>query len=243
MAKIFLFFIFILLSSLHLKVIAQNNYTHKLLFEFNSLDANQSKANTTTHFFSSYDKYLFEYIVEEKIESSLIVGQDKVDGKVRFDTISIQIIDVLNKKYVQIDRFSKKFILLNKGDYRNSTIGLKLKTTVDFNPLNHNIISSSDTLICNQKIKYSSDTIRKSNGSDSLINKVYFAQFDNLNTLWTLLGIPNANGNFTFLGFSSAFLDQKLTLSLQVKDIQPLGKREQEISKTICEKLILEGFL
>jgi hypothetical protein len=34
-----------------------------------------------------------------------------------------------------------------------------------------------------------------------------------------------------------------LTLSLQVKDIQPLGKREQEISKTICEKLILEGFL
>jgi hypothetical protein len=122
MAKIFLFFIFILLSSLHLKVIAQNNYTHKLLFEFNSLDANQSKANTTTHFFSSYDKYLFEYIVEEKIESSLIVGQDKVDGKVRFDTISIQIIDVLNKKYVQIDRFSKKFILLNKGDYRNSTI-------------------------------------------------------------------------------------------------------------------------
>jgi hypothetical protein len=58
-----------------------------------------------------------------------------------------------------------------------------------------------------------------------------------------LLGIPNANGNFTFLGFSSAFLDQKMTLSLQVKDIQPLGMREQEISKTICEKLILEGFL
>jgi hypothetical protein len=34
-----------------------------------------------------------------------------------------------------------------------------------------------------------------------------------------------------------------MTLSLQVKDIQPLGMREQEISKTICEKLILEGFL
>ncbi|MCX6263239.1 MAG: hypothetical protein NTZ47_01680 [Bacteroidetes bacterium] len=58
-----------------------------------------------------------------------------------------------------------------------------------------------------------------------------------MNTLWIILGMPKANEKLTFLGFCTSFIEQKFTISLHVQGIQILGKKEEEISRTICEKL------
>jgi hypothetical protein len=239
MEKIFPLFISILFASFQLKVDAQINYTYKILFNFSSLDNNQSNS-TNTHLFSTFDNFLFEYILEEKKETILNIGQggvERVDEKVKFDTVFVQVIDLVKKRYIQIDSFSEKFKVLSNGDYINSPIGLKLNTSVRIDPKKSKIFSFSDTLISNQKFQYSSDTIRNINSSDSVISKGYFTQFDNLNTLWTILGIPKANEKLTFVGFSTSFIEQKITISLHVQGIQILGKKEEEISRTICKKL------
>jgi hypothetical protein len=239
MEKIFPLFISILFVGFQLKVDAQINYAYKILFNFSSLDNNQSNS-TNTHLFSTFDNFLFEYILEEKKETILNIGQggvEKVDEKVKFDTVFVQVIDLVKKRYIQIDGFSEKFKVLSNGDYINSSIGLKLNTSVRIDPKKSKVFSFSDTLISNQKFQYSSDTIRNINSSDSVISKVYFTQFDNLNTLWTILGMPKANEKLTFVGFSTSFIEQKFTISLHAQDIQLLGKKEEEISRTICKKL------
>jgi hypothetical protein len=222
-----------------LNVNAQNNYTYKILINFSSLDNNQLNS-TNTHLFSTFDNFLFEYILEEKKETILNIGQggvERVDEKVKFDTVGVQVIDLLTKRYILIDSFSKKFKVLSNGDYINSPIGLKMNTSVRIDTKKIKVFSFSDTLLSNQKFQYSSDTIRNINNSDSVISKAYFTQFDNLNTLWTILGMPKANEKLTFVGFSTSFIEQKFTISLHVQDIQLLGKKEEEISRTICEKL------
>jgi len=232
---IFLISIFISI----LNVNAQNNYTYKILINFSSLDNNQLNS-TNTHLFSTFDNFLFEYILEEKKETILNIGQggvERVDEKVKFDTVGVQVIDLLTKRYILIDSFSKKFKVLSNGDYINSPIGLKMNTSVRIDTKKIKVFSFSDTLLSNQKFQYSSDTIRNINNSDSVISKAYFTQFDNLNTLWTILGMPKANEKLTFVGFSTSFIEQKFTISLHVQDIQLLGKKEEEISRTICEKL------
>ena len=158
-------------------------------------------------------------------------------------SIIVQVIDLVKKRYIQIDSFSKKFKVLSNGDYINSPIGLKLNATLRIDPKKSNNLSFSDTLISNQKFQYSSDTIRNINSSDSVISKAYFTHFDNLYTLWNILGIPKANEKLTFVGFSTSFIDQKITISLHVRDIQLLGKKEEEISREICERLRVEGVI
>jgi hypothetical protein len=245
MGKIYFLSILILIASFPFKVNAQNNYTYKILFNFGSIDNNQS-VSTTTHLFSTFDNFLFEYIIEEKRETKLNIGRDSIDRveeKVKFDTVGVQVIDIVKKRYVQIDRFSKKFKVLSNGDYINSPIGLKLNATFRIDPEKNQNLSFSDTLISNQKFQYSSDTIRNINSADSVISKAYFIHFDNLYTLWTILGMPKANEKLTFVGFSTSFIDQKITISLHVRDIQLLGKKEEEISREICERLRVEGVI
>lgn len=168
------------------------------------------------------------------------IGQgrlDRINERVRFDTVCIQVVDLLTKKYILIDSFSKKFKVLSNGDYINSPFGLKLNTSVRVDAKKIKVFSFSDTIISNQKFQYYSDTIRNINSSDSVISKAYFSQYDNLNTLWTILGIPKANEKLTFVGFSTSFLEERLTVSLHVQDIQLIGKKEEEVCRTICEKL------
>ncbi len=245
MEKLYFLSISILIASFPFKVNAQNNYTYKILFNFGSIDNNQS-VSTTTHLFSTFDNFLFEYIIEEKKETKVKIGRDtieRVEEKVKFDTVGVQVIDILKKRYVQIDSFSKKFKVLSNGDYINSTIGLKLNATLRIDPKKNKNLSFSDTLISNQKFQYSSDTIRNINSSDSVISRAYFTHFDNLYTLWTILGMPKANEKLTFVGFSTSFIDQKITISLHARDIQLLGKKEEEISREICERLRVEGVI
>jgi hypothetical protein len=91
MGKLKLLSISILIASFPFKVNAQNNYTYKILFNFGSIDNNQS-VSTNTHLFSTFDNFLFEYIIEVKKESKLNNGRvsiERVEEKVKFDMVGV----------------------------------------------------------------------------------------------------------------------------------------------------------
>jgi hypothetical protein len=237
MNKYFLFFYSILFTCFSLKINAQEKYTYNLVFSFSFFDNIQANS-ATTHLFSTFDKYLFEYILEEKDEAKVNTALGTIDRKLRFDTIGVQVIDFSKKKHIQIDSFSKDYKLVNSADNKYSSFALKLNSS--FNPIsskNDQKFVFVDTIIENQSFKYILDTIKSVSGTDSIVSKSYFTKCDNLLTPWGIHQSTKRFQDLTFTGFTVTYIEQKMSITCNIQEIKILGKKEEEISRTICEKL------
>jgi hypothetical protein len=237
MNKCFLFFYSILFTSFSLKINAQEKYTYRLVFSFSFFDKIQANS-ATTHLFSTFDKYLFEYTLEEKDEAIVNTELGTIDRKLRFDTLGVYVIDLSKKQYIQIDSFSKDYKLINSADNKHSSFALKLNSS--FNPFiskNDQEFVFVDTTIENQSLKYTIDTIKSVSGSDSIVSKSYFTKCENLLTPWGIHQSTKRFQDLTFTGFTVTYIEQKTSITCNIQEIKILGKKEEEISRAICEKL------
>jgi len=243
MKKCFWLFYSTILTILPLVSNAQKKYSYELNFGFSSFEKNQ-KNSVITHLFSTFDKYLFEYILEEKQEILINAELDTLHSELKFDTLGVYIIDLSQKKCIQIDSFSKNFKIIGNVSDQNNSFALKLHSSFtpskNKNDYQYLIV---DTVLENQTYKIISDTAKGKSGIDSAISKIFFVRKEHLLTPWGVNNSISQLTNYTLAGFSIYFIEQKMTMTCIIQAIKLLGKREEEISKSICEKLIQNKIL
>lgn len=243
MNKWFLLFYSVLFTFLSFKSNAQVNYTYNFISKVNSPDSNDLNS-TISHLFSTYDKYLFEYILVNKEETKVNTALGTSVKKLSFDTLGIYIVDLIKKEGIQIDSFSKNFKIIGNVNTQINSFALKIYKS--YTPSNNktnvqcNIV---DTVIENQNYKYLSDTAKGLSGSDSIVTKSFFAPIRRLLTPWGLNNSISQLPNFTLTGFSIFFLAARVTITFNVQEVKLLGKKEEEISGAICEALKKSGLL
>lgn len=243
MNKWFLLFYSVLFTFLSFYGNAQVNYTYNFVFKFNSTDSNELNS-TISNLFSTYDKYLFEYILVNKEETKVNTELGTSIKKLSFDTLGIYIIDLIKKEGIQIDSFSKNFKIISSVNTQINSFALKIykSYTPSNNKTNfkYNIV---DSVIENQNYKYLSDTTKGLFGTDSIITKSFFAPIRGLLTPWGINNSISQLPNYTLTGFSIFFIAARVTITFNIQEVKLLEKKEEEISGTICETLKKSGLL
>lgn len=233
----------IIFLSLSLNSNAQVNYTYQFVFNISSLESKDLNSSIS-HLFSTYDKYLFEYILVDKEETKVNTKLGTTDKKLSFDTLGVYVIDLIKKNGIQIDSFSRNFKIISKVNAQINSFALKINSS--YTPSNktanvqHIIV---DTVIENQVYKYLSDTTKGKFGTDSIVTKIFFAPISKLLTPWGMNNSISQLPEFTLTGLSMLFIAAKETITFNVQSVKLLGKKEEELSKAICAALKNSGFL
>jgi hypothetical protein len=186
-----------------------------------------------THPFYSYKNRTLEFILEKKTETESAQIHDSITKQtITFDTLSLQLIDPAKNEYVKIDSFKSDFKIVDRGNYKESKIGLKMSLSGSLYDTATTYLR--DTLIDEEFYKYSSSIIKDGKGNDSVIVKGFFIPNKNLITFFNLNGLQNNKTSFGFAGYSVFFKQENFTMTVLLQKLRALSKHEEEI----CESII-----
>lgn len=149
-----------------------------------------------------------------------------------YDTITIKVIDIFKDTYIQISSFSENFKVINKGIYDTAPFNFKStsKSLMDLDK------KMKDTIIRNYQYKYDISSLKKENGSDSILTKFYFITGQKILSLFKRNGLDKVfkDKKVDLVGLEFKFVDANQDILFLITDLSPLDKA----TGLICEKIL-----
>ncbi|TAE13385.1 MAG: hypothetical protein EAZ47_07940 [Bacteroidetes bacterium] len=185
----------------------------------------------------SFDKYLFEFNVGPRIIDSMNAGSTKIFRTIRYDTLSVFVLNSEDRNFYEFDTFAVTCNLLGHGPFSNKSAGMKLADTMQ-KPLQAFYEKKmQDTTLWNQRLFYFSDIQKNRNNEDSVRAYIFFLKQKNFTSLYDLMTAKYIDPNFNMVGFSYKFIEQNITAESVLKNLRPLTSKEEEICSSIVKKI------
>lgn len=186
--------------------------------------------------FISYNDYIFEFIIRTKFKSDIYIESNKKISKKEFDTVGVYILKDKCNFYWQFDSFALGNKLIKTGKIEDKEFGLSLNqasVSPDFSKSGE----FKDTVINHQEYSFLEFLIKKVDGSDSTLSRIFFIKDSKFNTIYKMSGIIYPNKKYSMAGYSHYLFDKKIEIISLVEEIKVINESENKICQNILSKV------
>lgn len=214
---------------------ASKNFSYKI--STYSIE-NNTKTNQVylSSYLISFNNYLFEFNVGVSTIDSIFSESNKSNRHYKYDTLSVFILDSKNRFFYEFDKFENDNKLLNSGMFSKKLSGMRLADTsqkltkVLYEKKMH------DTILWNTKLHYIIDIQKNLKNKDSVNAFIFYLKNKNFTSLYDLMS-AKYNDEYSMIGFSYNFIEQKQTLEGTLDNLRPLTRLEEEICFGMIKKI------
>ncbi|MCU0321101.1 MAG: hypothetical protein MUE72_01720 [Chitinophagaceae bacterium] len=215
---------------------ASNNFSYKT--STYSIE-NETKSNQVylNSYLISFNGYLLEFNVGVSTIDSIFGGSNKLIRQYKYDTLSVFVLDSKKRIFYEFNEFSNKSKLLKFGPFSKKPSGMRLADTAQKLTIKVQKQKMFDTLLWGVNLHYLIDTQKNRINEDSVRTFVFFLKNKKFVSLYEIMTAEYINPDFSMVGFSANFIDQKIVMEGVMEELRTLTTLEEDICSGMIQKI------
>ncbi len=244
MRNIFLTIIIIFISeSLVAQTNSKSGTSYSITVESVERANNNSYKKAIEYHFIAYSNKLVQLIKKAVVNSSITISEDALEdtintpeGDTTYVITNVLVTDIEKRLTYVFNNFTTSAKKISAKKYDSIKIGLNLRGVSVKARKKIDIKNKiSDTILSNHAYKYDLFPTQDSRGKDSILLYCFYLTRPLLSP-FTMKGIPNLNGKYSFAGIKYVLPKDGYSYSIIIENIKTVTKKEIEILDSLIKK-------